>query len=204
MEIKITKSKIKSLKSSTLDHFPKYSTYLINQSSQTAQSTRPSVVGQLSEEYPEYEAECRNKKSEPSLEGWKKYHQEKFPNAVENAVRKTSDMLENFRESLNNIDDNLIKEWVEDLLYDKTYYGFNLEAIIRLYFINKGYEVRKSNAQEESRNIDLFINGKPFQIKPESIDYKQAIKQNINVPIITYKKMGDVIMVYIDEEKLEL
>jgi hypothetical protein len=182
----IGSAKISELMKSNLEHFPKYTTYLINQAAQTAQATRPSIVGQLSEEYPKYILECHKNEISPSLEGWKAYHKRNYPNALQDALKRTEDMIRNFKAAMNSINEKLIKEWILDLLYDKTFYGFNLEATIKLYFAHLGFTVRNSTPEDESKNIDLYLDNKPYQIKPKSLDYKQAIRSLIEVPIITY------------------
>ncbi len=202
MKIKISASKIADLKKGNLEHFPKYTTYLINQAAQTAQATRPNIVGQLSEEYPKYVLECNKLGDTPTLEGWKNYHKEKYPNAVINAVSRTDSMIENFKEAISQIDEELIEEWVMDLLYDKTFYGFNLEATIKLYFIDLGFKVKDATPEDESKNIDLYIDDKPYQIKPESLGHKQSIRSHIDIPIIIYSKEVNSIVIEFDDEYL--
>lgn len=202
-KITISAAKIAEMKRSNLEHFPKYTTYLINQAAQTAQATRPSVVGQLSNEYPLYVEKCKQAGTTPSLEGWKEYHKSKFPTALENAVKRTDDMIVNFKEAINQIDDELIEEWVLDLLYDKTFYGFNLEATIKMFLTSKGLRIKDADASDESKNIDLYINERPYQIKPDSIEYKQAIKSKINIPLIVYRKEGNNIIIEFDDDFLK-
>ena len=49
--------------------FPKYTSQLINWANQNAQGTRPKVVGQLSDLFPEYESEENN----VSIDGWREW-----------------------------------------------------------------------------------------------------------------------------------
>jgi len=186
-DFKITKSKIKSIKSSTLKDFPLYTTYLINKISETAQATRENVVGQLSEEFPLFIKECNENKYDVSLDKWKSYHKQKYPNAITDAKDKIKVMLENFKNAINKIDDDLIERWVEDLVYEKTFIGMNVEQIISEYLISKGHKIRKATPQEESQNIDIYIDGNPYQIKPEGYD-RTVIKSRIQVPVLIYSK----------------
>ncbi len=186
-DFKITKSKIKSIKSSTLKDFPLYTTYLINKISETAQATRENVVGQLSEEFPIFIKKCKENQCDVSLDEWKSYHKQKYPNAIKDAKAKIKAMLENFKSAINKIDDDLIERWVEDLVYDKTFIGMNIEQLIREYLFSKGYEIRKATPQEESQNIDVFIDGEPYQIKPEGYN-RTVIKSRIQVPVLIYSK----------------
>jgi hypothetical protein len=188
MKKKISANKLKKMKASTLSHFPRYTTYLINQAAGTGQATRPKVVGQLSDEFPLYIKYCEENNLEQTVDNWKEYHQKKYPNAVENAVKKTSDMIENFRNAVTLIDNDLIEEWIVDLLYEKTFFGFNIEYAIRKYIEEEGHQVRKATKEEESQNIDLYIDGNPFQIKPMTIKTKRSIETIIVHPIIYYTK----------------
>ena len=185
-EYVVSKNKIKSLKKKTLSDFPPYSTYLINKASETAQATRPKVVGQLTEEFPEFAEYCRRNSIEYTVDSWKKYHMEKHPGARDISKKKIMGMLENFRESLDAIDESLVEEWVDDLLYSKTFLGLDIENIIFNYFENLGHTVKKSTPAEESRGIDLYIDNKPYQIKPESIYREKNIMGRIPYPIIVY------------------
>lgn len=200
---KISANKLSELKRSTLDHFPKYTTYLINQAAQTAQATRPNIVGQLSEEYPNYQKQCFERNIPQTVEGWKQYHKEKYPNALDDAVNKTSEMIKSFKDAIEKIDDVLIEEWVMDLLYEKTFYGFNLEGVIKLYFKELGIKVVDADSHDESKNIDLYLDDKPFQIKPSSFKHKQSIQSYIEIPIIYYEKVGNAIEIEFTDEYLE-
>ncbi len=55
--------------------FPKYTSQLINWANQNAQGTRPVVVGQLSELFPEFIASGE----EITIENWKKWYTKKYP-----------------------------------------------------------------------------------------------------------------------------
>jgi len=198
-KIKIPKIFVSELLAKNTKSFPLYSTFLINQASQTAQSTRPKVVGQLSEEFPNFINEITALGKKPSLEEWKKYHKRKFPNSIQESFIKTKDMLLKFKSSLDKISDDHILKWIEDLVYEKTYFGLDLEAIVREYLFSVGHEVRKANPSEESKNIDLFMNGLPLQIKPKTIEYKQSIKSKIETIIIYYEFIENNLYLEFDE-----
>lgn len=203
LKITISSNKIVKLKSGNLEHFPKYTTYLINQASQTAQATRPKIVGQLSDEYPNYVSECEEKGETPTLKGWEEYHATKYPDALNKSIYLINDMINKFKNSINKIDEELILEWAKDLLYDKTFYGFNIESTIKLYLIDSGLNIRDATPEDESKNIDLYINDKPYQIKPITLDYKQTIASYIDIPIIFYEKKGTGIVITFNDDYLE-
>jgi len=198
--IKIPKSIRTALLSQNINDFPIYTTFLINQASQTAQATRPKIVGQLSDEYPLFIEECDRLHQKPTLNLWKKYHSKKFPDAKRDAFAKIKTMLNNFKVAFDKIDDQLITIWLEDLLYEKTFYGFNVESLVRHYLSEKGFNIRKATAEEESKNIDLFIDDRPYQIKPTSINQKQSIKEKIEIPIILYEEKDDQVSILVGDD----
>lgn len=55
--------------------FPKYTSQLVNWANQNAQGTRPKMVGQLSELFPEFQSET----DKVTLENWKSWYLKKIP-----------------------------------------------------------------------------------------------------------------------------
>lgn len=201
--IKLTENKIKNLKKNTLDHFPRYTTYIINRASETAQATRPKVVGQLTEMYKDFLEEVEKGQRKNDLEAWKAYHREQCPEAIERATEKAWAMMLNFKEAIDKIDKPLVREWVEDLVYDKTYYGLDNENLIKLYFIDQGLTVEPASEEDESRNIDAYINGRPYQVKPDSHKKESNIADRIAIPIIYYHaEPGEPLLIEIDDPEL--
>ena len=69
--------------------FPKYTSQLINWANQNAQGTRPRVVGQMSELFPEFV----NSTHHVAIEYWKRFYVMKHPEAFEevsNGIVKAS------------------------------------------------------------------------------------------------------------------
>lgn len=59
--------------------FPKYTSQLINWANQNAQGTRPVVVGQMSELFPEFMAST----SDITIDAWKEWYLERYPDAFD-------------------------------------------------------------------------------------------------------------------------
>ncbi|HDQ22963.1 MAG TPA: MjaI family restriction endonuclease [Candidatus Uhrbacteria bacterium] len=174
---------IKELVGTTHD-FPKYTTQLINLANQNAQGTRPRVVGQLSE--------LINECPEKTYEAWKKWYLDRYPNAIENATAKITAMIINLKQAIKDIDENMIKEWVEDLLLEKTFIGLKFqEAILNKIASIKETTYRLANPEEESQGIDGFIGEIPVSIKPITYKTKNSLKEKIKCEIIFYKKTKD-------------
>jgi hypothetical protein len=170
--------------------FPKYTTQIINLANQNSGGTRPAVVGKLSDLI----KQCPYK----THEGWKKWYLEKYPDAIEKATQKVSPMISNLKKAINEIDDDLIEKWIEDLVITKTAEGLIIQEII-LETISKqlNKEYRSSTAVEESQNIDGYIGNIPVQIKPESyMSKKPTVREDIDSEIIYYKKTEKYLYIY--------
>jgi len=64
-------------------------------------------------------------------------------------------MIEKMRRAAEQIDEEMIRNWVEDLVIDKTAEGFTIqEIILKTLAKQKDTEYRVATAKEESRNID--------------------------------------------------
>lgn len=161
--------------------FPRYVAQILNLANQNAQGTRPRVVGQLSE--------LINECPEKTYEGWRKWYLSKHPEAIDNASEKISAMVDNLKIAISKIDEKMIKDWVEDLLLEKTFIGLRFqEAIIKKIAEIKNVEYRASNSVQESRGIDGFVGDIPVSVKPETYKIKSSLQENIDAKLIFYTK----------------
>jgi hypothetical protein len=163
--IKITNEEIRDLLGAEPVEFPKYSTQIMNLANQNAQGTRPAVVGQMSELIQEFTGK--------TLEEWKEWYIRKHPDAIEKASKKITEMIQNFREIIEKIDEEMIEKWVKDLVIVKTFIGLRFqEAILGKVasILNKPY--RLATPDEESKGIDGFVGDIPISIKPETYKIK--------------------------------
>ena len=201
MRTKITKTKKKELKKKTLEHFPDYTTFIINRASETAQATRPNIVGKMTELFEEFTKQSEMNSTPITLESWQNFYTKEKPYAIQNATEKAWSMVLNFKSAIELIDYHMVEEWISDLILKKTFFGLNNESLIRLHFKDKGLDVRNSNSQEESQNIDLFIEDKPYQIKPISYKNERSISDRIEIPIIFYENddSGAIYLEFDDE-----
>lgn len=172
--------------------FPKYMRQLINLANQNAQGTRPRVVGQLTELI----KECPEK----TYDGWKRWYLERHPDAIKNAIEKINEMVSNLRNALELIDKPMIKKWVEELVLEKTFVGLRFqEAILKKLASIKNTNCRLAKIEEESQGIDGFIGDAPVSIKPMTYKAKNALREEIKVPIIFYKKVKSGLEIDADE-----
>ncbi|MFX1257236.1 MAG: MjaI family restriction endonuclease [Promethearchaeota archaeon] len=174
--------------------FPKYTTQLINIANQNAQGTRPKVVGKMSELI----KKCPIK----TYEGWKTWYLQNFPHAIENATDKIIEMILKMKEAMEKIDRIMIREWVEDLVINKTAEGLIIQEIILKTMAKKlGLHYKQATPEEESKNIDGFLGNQPIQIKASSyLSKKSSVREVITIPIIYYSKTEKYLTIYYDKK----
>ena len=177
-------------KSST--DFPKYTTQLINLGNQNNQGTRAKVVGQMSE----LVLECPYK----TQKEWEEWYLERYPDAIENATDKAYDGVKNLREAIDEIDRDMVKAWVTDLVLVKSRRGIIYQKIILKYLANEmNTDCRLATPEEESKGIDGFIGGKPVQIKPETFLEKGLIQFEMDYDIIYYRSAEKSLAIFYDD-----
>jgi hypothetical protein len=121
---------------------------------------------------------------------------EQQPKAIDKATDKIFKMIKNLKESINKIDKEMVRDWVEDLVIDKTFIGLKFqEAILKRVAKLKKMNHRLSNPQEESKGIDGFIGEIPVSIKPITYKTKNMLREKIEVKFIFYDKKKDGINV---------
>lgn len=186
--IRIPFDEIKELLGTEKFEFPKYSTQLLNLANQNAQGTRPSVVGQMSELIQEFSGQ--------SITEWEKWYIERHPDAIDKATQKIKEMIENFKSVINLIDDEMISNWVKDLIVIKTFIGLKFqEAILSKIanLIKTTYTL--ATPEEEAKGVDGYIGDQPVSIKPETYKSKMSLQEKIDVKFIFYNKTKDGITI---------
>ena len=176
--------------------FPKYTSQLINWANQNAQGTRPKVVGQLSDLFPEYEAQAEN----VSIEDWENWYLEKYPDAIENATNKIFTQVENLKQAIQLIDKDLVRAWVKDLVILKTYKGLYVQKVILAKLASiKNQEYRLATRDEESQGIDGYVGEKAYSIKPDTYKTMGRLSETINVTMIYYTKTKNSLKIEVEE-----
>ena len=189
MNFNIKNEELESLNGNENAIFPKYTSQLINWANQNAQGTRPKVVGQLSDLFPEYQEQAEN----VTVEDWKEWYLERYPNAVENATAKIYTQVQNLKEAIQLIDRDMVQRWVEDLVITKTYNGMYVQRAILAKLANiKGLSFRLATPDEESIGIDGYVGTVAYSIKPDTYKTMNRLSETIDVKMIYYtkKKIG--------------
>ncbi len=176
---------IKLLNESVSVDFPKYTTQIINLANQNAGGTRPRVVGQLSNMFPEFE-----KNERPiTIPAWYHYYLKLKPNAFVEATDKIYAQVQNLKEAINLIDRKMVYDWVVDLIVNKTFNGLHFQgAILAFLAKQRNTSYRLANPDEEAKGIDGYVGKIPYSIKPDSYKMKNALPEIIEVKMIYYSE----------------
>ena len=170
--------------------FPKYTTQVINLVNGNAGGTRPKIVGQVSELIQEFPGQ--------TIQEWITWYNDQQPDAVDKATDRIYEMYQAMQQAFTQIDKTLIRKWVEDLVYTKTFCGLKFqEAILKYVADELNVDYRLATVEEEAQNVDGFINGKPVQIKSSTYTLKNT-GEVIEVPIVFYEKKKDGIVIEYD------
>ena len=185
MKYTVKNEEIQELNGCESIKFPKYTSQLINWANQNAQGTRPKVVGQVSDLFPEYQEQTER----ISLDSWATWYYSKHPNAIDKAAMRIYEQVENLKSAIGLIDYDMVKAWVRDLVIDKTYNGLYVQQVILSTLakrLNKNW--RLAVPAEESVGIDGFVDDTPYSIKPDSYKTMERLSERIEVKMIFYTK----------------
>jgi len=150
MEFKIKNSQITQDVVGKVVEFPKYTTQIINLANQNAQGTRPKVVGQMSELIKQFPGQA--------YEEWVSWYLEQMPKAVDDATERICEMVKNLALAMPKIDEEMVRQWIEDLVLTKTFVGFCFqESILKAISAKKRLKYRVATPQDESKGIDGYI-----------------------------------------------
>lgn len=196
MKYTLKNEKIESYNENSTFRFPKYTSQLINWANQNAQGTRPVVVGQMSELFPEFMASGE----EITVDNWRAWYTERYPDAFERATDKIYTQVQNLREAIPLIDRELVRHWVEDLVITKTFNGLYVQKAI-LASLAERSETTWSLAtpEEESAGIDGYVGDIPYSIKPETYKTMGRLSEMIAVKMIYYTKTKTGITIEVEE-----
>ena len=176
--------------------FPKYTSQLINWANQNAQGTRPVVVGQMSELFPEF----MDSADEITIENWRDWYTKRYPEAFEKATDKIYAQVRNLCNAISLIDREMVEHWVEDLVIHKTFNGLYVQkAILASLAERKEKTYRLATPDEESVGIDGYIGDVPYSIKPDTYKTMGRLSETIAVKMIYYTKTKNGLTIEVEE-----
>ncbi len=131
-----------------------------------------------------------------SFREWRQWYLSKKPKAITEATQRIRRMVNNLKDALALIDDDLIQTWVEDLVIVKSFTGLRFQqAILSRVAKMKKTTFRLARPDEESRGIDGYIGQTSVSIKPMTYKSKPGLPESIRIPMIYYEKLKDGIRV---------
>jgi hypothetical protein len=191
MKVTIPNSELQVLSAGQTYQYPKYTTQLINLANQNAQGTRPRVVGQMTELINEFDGKL--------FEEWEMWYKDQYPDAIERATDRIYPMLMQLKEAIQQVDRDLVKKWVEELILVKTFTGLKFqEPILKKVAELKNSPYRFSSTKEEAKGIDGYIGDTPVSIKPHTYQSMQGLSEQIAVVMIYYTKTRDSLVIEFD------
>lgn len=196
MNFTIKNEQIEQFNESESYSFPKYTSQLINWANQNAQGTRPVVVGQMSELFPEFMAST----SDITIDAWKEWYLERYPDAFDKSTQKIYSQVQNLRDAIQYIDEDMVRHWVMDLVIDKTFNGLYVQKAILAALAQKaGKSYRLATPAEESKGIDGFVGNIPYSIKPDTYKTMGRLSETIDVKMIYYTKTKTGLKVEVED-----
>lgn len=196
MIFSITNKELQVLNKSEIPNFPKYTSQLINWANQNAQGTRPRVVGQLSDLFPEFVAQGET----ITITDWRNWYISRYPDAMHEATDKIYSQVENLKEAIILINKDMVNRWVEDLVITKTFNGLYFQkAILTKLAEIKGEPFRLAHPEEELIGIDGFVGDIAYSIKPDSYKTMGRLSEVINAKVIYYTKKDTGLIVEVPD-----
>lgn len=139
----------------------------------------------MSELFPEF----MNSGMEITIENWRKWYTEKYPEAFENATDKIFAQVQNLRNAIPLIDREMVEKWVQDLVINKTFNGMYVQkAILASLAEKRGTTYRLATPEEESIGIDGYVGEIPYSVKPDTYKTMGRLSETIDVKMIYYSK----------------
>ncbi len=196
MKYTLKNEKIESYNENGTFNFPKYTSQLINWANQNAQGTRPAVVGQMSELFPEFIASGE----EITIENWYNWYVERYPHAFKKATKKIYAQIQNLKAAIRLIKRKMVKQWVKDLIIAKTFNGMYVQkAILASLAERKGTTYRLATPKEESIGIDGYVGDTPYSVKPDTYKAMGRLSETIKVKMIYYTKTKTGLTIEIED-----
>src|SRR5690606_18654909 len=134
-----------------------------------------------------------------SLAEWETWYMSQNPAAIETATDRVWAMVQNFQKNIQEIDRDIVRQWVEELVIVKTFAGLKFqEAILKRVAREYMLPYRLATSGEESKGIDGFIGDQAVSIKPVTYKVKMGLREVIDIPVIFYEKKKDRIVIEFD------
>ena len=196
MKVKIRNAELARAMDIPESEFEKYVPSILNLANRISQATRPKNVGNMTDLTQEF--------GSGSFEEWKEWYSRRFPDSISQASERIRDTLDKIRTAMENISDDDIALWVEDLVLAKTYFGLCIqEAILKKVAAVESMSLRIASAQEESQGIDGHIGDVPVSVKPHTYRKETQLLDELPDAVIFYTKKSGYVLLEWDSSKLQ-
>lgn len=196
MKYTLKNKQIAEYNESNSSNLPKYTSQLMNLANQNAQGTRPKIVGQMSELFSEFTAS----EKDITVENWRKWYTERYPNTFEEATNRIYAQIQNLENAMPLISREMVKQWVEELIINKTFNGLYVQkAILAFLAEQEGTTYRLATPEEESVGIDGYVGNVPYSIKPDTYKRMQGLPETIEIKKIYYSKIKTGLNIEVEE-----
>lgn len=137
---------------------------------------------------------------EITVENWRKWYTEKYPDVFEKATDKIYAQVQNLKNAIPLIDREMVKNWVEDLVINKTFNGMYFQKAILAFLAEKrGTTYRLATPKEESVGIDGYVGNTPYSVKPDTYRSMGHLSETIDVKMIYYTKTKNNLKIEVEE-----
>lgn len=181
--IRISKEEREKITKGEVEEFPKYTTQLLNLANRNAQSTRQNVVGNMNELLKEFGDRYPN----GTYEDWKEFYlkEQNGEERLEESTQKLFEMILRMKEAMKEIDEEMARRFVNDLVLYRTYMGEDVEEVVfqklsGLYGLD--YEPPSTNDKADGYLGDQPVRIVSFKDKPDKSDNKKID----NIPTVYY------------------
>jgi DNA-directed RNA polymerase delta subunit len=193
-------------------HIKKYQPEFLNIVNKHGHGNDADIVGLVSQVIKDY----RKTTVTPTLKGWEDYHG-KLTNikGIEAGVEKNWAQFEKMKKAINAIDKDIVRYWLKNLVYNKTFAGLQAQDMLLKDIANrlteekgKTYSYINGDADDERAQIDGYIkapDGKMcgLQIKSDSYRSHNTVEGNAPVPYVYYELKEDGLYYNFDINKLK-
>lgn len=150
----------------------------------------------MSELFPEF----LESDEEKTIEGWRKWYTERYPDAFQNATDKIWEQVVNLKNAIPLIDKEMVEHWVEDLVVYKTFNGLYVQKAILASLAKKKWTTyRLATPEEESKGIDGYVGNTPYQVKADTYKTMGRLSEVIDVKMIYYTKTKAGLTIEVEE-----
>lgn len=190
----------------------KYQSEILNLVNKHGRGNDAKIVGMVSQVIKDYRANT----DEPSLDGWKQYHQGLADiRGIDAGVESNWIKFQEMKNAIDLINKDTIRYWLENLVYNKTFAGLQAQDMVLRDIANrmtkkegKEYSYRNGDSDDEKAQIDGYIIAPDnkvcgLQVKSDTYKSHNTIEGIAPVQYVYYKLNANELTYTFDLENLE-